>query len=80
MSPQLWAIALLVVAAVAGALTNKYFRPNLTPREELEEVRSDREEDRRQLRILIDYVHNLRDHIADEKGPPPPAWPEGLNK
>jgi hypothetical protein len=27
-----------------------------------------------------DYSHELRDHIVDEKGPPPPPWPEGLTR
>lgn len=80
MSEIIWGIVAALVTIVAGALTNKFFRPNLTPREELQEVRDDREEDRKQLRLLSDYTHNLRDHIADEKGPPPPPWPEGLNK
>jgi hypothetical protein len=31
-------------------------------------------------RLLIDYVHQLRTHIADGKGAPPPEWPEGLTR
>lgn len=30
------------------------------------------------MRILSDYVHDLREHIANGKPPPPPDWPEGL--
>lgn len=30
------------------------------------------------MRILTDYVHDLREHIAEGKPPPPPDWPEGL--
>lgn len=30
------------------------------------------------MRILTDYVHDLREHIATGKPPPPPDWPEGL--
>lgn len=35
-------------------------------------------ETRREMRILTDYVHDLREHIALGKPPPPPDWPEGL--
>lgn len=31
-------------------------------------------------RAWADYVHMLRAHIADEKPPPPPAWPPGLDR
>lgn len=30
------------------------------------------------MRILTDYVHDLREHIATGKPPPPPDWPGGL--
>lgn len=30
-------------------------------------------------RLLVDYAWQLRQHILDEKDPPPPAWPEGLD-
>lgn len=33
---------------------------------------------RQEMRILTDYVHDLREHIALGKPPPPPDWPEGL--
>lgn len=32
----------------------------------------------RLIRILQDYVNELRAHIADGKPPPPPAWPKGM--
>lgn len=77
-------VAALVGSPVLGVFAAKYLRPNLTPREELEQVRADREEDRVALvnlrashLRLADYVHQLRTHIAEEKGPPPPPWPEG---
>lgn len=31
-------------------------------------------------RLLVDYAWQLRQHILDEKDPPPPAWPEGLDR
>lgn len=31
-------------------------------------------------RIQADYIFALRGHIADHKPPPPPAWPEGMNR
>lgn len=33
---------------------------------------------RQEMRLLTDYVHDLREHIALGKPPPPPDWPEGL--
>lgn len=33
---------------------------------------------RAEMRLLTDYVHDLREHIALGKSPPPPDWPEGL--
>jgi len=30
------------------------------------------------MRVLTDYVHDLREHIALGRQPPPPDWPEGL--
>lgn len=31
-------------------------------------------------RQWADYVHKLRAHITDQKPPPPPEWPAGLDK
>lgn len=28
--------------------------------------------------IQSDYIGELRQHIFDDKGPPPPEWPEGI--
>ncbi len=33
----------------------------------------------RRDRAWADYVHELRRHINDRKGPPPPEWPAGLD-
>ena len=33
----------------------------------------------RRIRILQDYVDELRAHIADRKPPPPPSWPKEMN-
>lgn len=33
---------------------------------------------RAEMRLLTDYVHDLREHIALGRKPPPPDWPEGL--
>lgn len=33
---------------------------------------------RTEMRLLTDYVHDLREHIALGKPPPPPDWPDGL--
>lgn len=31
-------------------------------------------------RQWADYVHRLRRHITDQKPPPPPEWPAGLDR
>ncbi len=33
----------------------------------------------RRDRAWADYVHILRRHIVDQKPPPPPEWPAGLD-
>lgn len=49
---------------------------------ELAAVKADFEEliatGRHRERILEDHVYALRQHIVDQKGPPPPEWPAGL--
>lgn len=80
-------LSMLGASGVVGTIVGRYIRPKLTKFEELEQVRADRKEDREELaeikgelRLLTDYVHVLREHIADEKGPPPPPFPEGLSQ
>lgn len=34
----------------------------------------------RRDRIWVDYVHILRRHITEQKPPPPPEWPAGLDR
>jgi hypothetical protein len=75
----------LVGSPTIGVVVSKYLRPNATPMEMLEEVRAERDEDRKRLgkvendqRTLTDYVHTLRQHIAEGHPPPPPPWPDGL--
>lgn len=41
-------------------------------------LKAERDEAETRERLLSDYVHKLRDHIANDKGAPPPPWPEGL--
>jgi hypothetical protein len=31
-------------------------------------------------RAWADYVHKLRAHITEQKPPPPPEWPAGLDR
>lgn len=31
-------------------------------------------------RLLLDYVEDLRMHISNGRPPPPPQWPEGLQR
>lgn len=86
MNQQSLTILLAVLSAPAfGVLVAKYFRPNATPLELVQELQEERAEDRKRIdaleqnqRILTDYVHALRLHITDGKAPPPPAWPEGM--
>ncbi|GAA2008182.1 hypothetical protein [Nocardioides kribbensis] len=80
-------LGLLGVSGIVGTVVSRYVRPKATPLEILQEVQEERTEDRRRIdrlesaqRITIDYVHELRQHIVDGNPPPPPAWPEGLNR
>lgn len=41
-------------------------------------LKTERDESLVRERLLSDYVHKLRDHIANDKGAPPPPWPDGL--
>lgn len=41
-------------------------------------LKSERDEAETRERLLADYVHKLREHIAKDKGNPPPPWPDGL--
>jgi hypothetical protein len=43
-------------------------------------LKAERDEAEARERLLADYVHRLRDHIATGKGTPPPPWPDGLIK
>ncbi len=87
METALAALSALGVSGIVGTVVARYVRPKATPAEELQQVREDRAEDRAELtalraefRILLDYVHGLRDDIANDKGPPPRPWPEGLRQ
>lgn len=46
--------------------------------EENAELRRENAELRRAQRLQGDYIGQLRRHIADGNGPPPPPWPDGL--
>ena len=37
-------------------------------------------DERKHSRAQDDYIFALRQHIADGKPPPPPAWPEALSR
>lgn len=58
-------------------------------RKDLETLRQEAETDKAEfeqryarvearVRKQADYVHELRDHIVNEKPPPPPPFPDGL--
>ncbi len=88
MDPISVAIMLAVIASPTGAvIAAKYFRPNATPLELLEAVTADNANLRTRVsrlenrdRVSTDYMHALRQHIAEGNPPPPPAWPEALNQ
>lgn len=46
--------------------------------EEIQALRKELTELRRNQRIQGDYIGELRRHIADGNPPPPPPWPAGL--
>lgn len=85
-------LAILAGSPVAAAVINKRMKPSTTPLEMIQELQEeqarrdtkDAEKETRLValeasqRILLDYVHDLRQHIADGKPPPPPKWPDGM--
>ena len=88
MDPVAVAIILAIIASPTGAvIASKYFRPNATPLELLEAVTADNTRlhgrvDRleKRDRVSTDYMHQLRQHIAEGNPPPPPPWPTELNQ
>lgn len=48
--------------------------------EEIARVDGKLDESLKRERIRDNYIHQLRDHIVQEKPPPPPEWPEGLTR
>lgn len=85
-------LAILAGSPVAAAVISKRVKPATTPMEMIQELQEeqarrdtkDAEKEARLValeasqRILLDYVHDLRQHIADGKPPPPPKWPDGM--
>ncbi len=73
-----------VVVALCGAggavhLVLKRFPPRSTSlAKEMADMKTEQAVVRQDMRVLTDYVHDLREHIADGKPPPPPDWPKGL--
>jgi hypothetical protein len=82
-----WAAVVLAVVGSSGlgAWVKAKFPAKASPLEVLAQVKQEREDDRvkienlqSDMRKLTDYVHDLREHIAEGKPPPPPDWPDGL--
>lgn len=83
---------LLGLSGVVGTVLSRYVRPKATPLEMLQEIQEERGEDRRRLdacetrigtlerhvRVWEDYAGQLRRHIDNQLGPPPPPYPESL--
>lgn len=63
----------VVGGPVGGAIASKYLKPKASPMERIEVLEHD-------FRVLQDYTHSLRKHIANGNPPPPPPWPEGLTQ
>ncbi len=74
--------AVVVALGGAGGLVRvmlKRFPPrSASLAQEVAEMKAEQVVVRADMRKLTDYVHDLREHIADGKPPPPPDWPEGL--
>ena len=80
-----WVKLLTAVTAVLGAIAAvirvlvKRFPPRAaTLAGDVDRLRAEVGALRADSRKLTDYVHDLREHIAAGKPPPPPDWPEGL--
>lgn len=79
----------VVVAGIVAALVKKFPPRATTLAQELAQVKEEAARDRsaaaqhradvgHDMRLLSDYVHDLREHIASGKPPPPPDWPQGM--
>jgi hypothetical protein len=75
-SPVLVALVTVGIGGGLGIVTQRLART--AQRETDTRTRVTQLEQRERLRD--DYIHELRTHIAEEKGPPPPPWPEGLTR
>lgn len=64
-------IVALVGGPTGGVFVTKYVRPRASVVERLDDLEHD-------FKMLQDYTHELRQHIADGNPPPPPPWPPGL--
>lgn len=79
-------IAALAVAALAllGTLATLFVGRDKDAFER-QDKRIDRletalEREQQHSRAQDDYIYALRQHIADQKPPPPPEWPAALSK
>lgn len=80
-----WIKLLTAVTAVLGAIAAvirvlvKRFPPRAASlADDVNRLKDEVVALRADSRKLTDYVHDLREHIAEGKPPPPPDWPEGL--
>lgn len=73
-------IVAFVGGPAAGAVVTKYVRPRASVIERLESLEARYEKLEDDHRVLQDYTHQLRQHIAVGQPPPPPPWPEGLRQ
>ena len=83
MSPTTIQLAVGILIAIIGsgalsAVIVKRVPEVVTDAQRLEKVERRLEGLEDQFRMQSDYIAALRMHILEDKGPPPPPWPEGL--
>lgn len=90
-----WFILIIAIGSpVVGTIIQKKLKPTTSPLDMLQELQEERAEDKKERdalkaevagvkhreRIRDDYIHQLRQHIADGNPPPPPPWPKELTQ
>ena len=72
------AIATLLGVWATGRVSNRKLRSD-GANQLVDQLQEENARLRRTERLQGDYIGVLRRHIAQEQGPPPPPYPDGLN-
>lgn len=82
-SPVLVALVTGVLGLLGVVVTRRFARTaqkETDTRARVDKLEAQAQDFGKRERLRDDYIHELRNHIAEEKGPPPPPWPDGLTR